>query len=107
MQAANKARTPATPDEIWLLQHPPVFTLGLAGKPEHILAADGIPVVKIDRGGQVTFHGPGQLVVYLLLDLKRLGFGVKELVKRIEQSVIDLLAEYAIESYRKRGMPGI
>ena len=107
MQQANKSRTPETPDEIWLLQHPPVFTLGLAGKPEHLLAPGNIPVFKIDRGGQVTYHGPGQLVVYLLLDLKRLGFGVKELVKRIEQSVIDLLAEYGIASYRISGMPGV
>ena len=107
MQQANKSRTAETPDEIWLLQHPPVFTLGLAGKPEHLLAPGNIPVFQIDRGGQVTYHGPGQLVVYLLLDLKRLGFGVKELVKRIEQSVIDLLAEYGIASYRISGMPGV
>ena len=107
MQAANKSRSPDTPDEMWLLEHPPVFTLGLAGKPEHVLAPGDIPVVKIDRGGQVTYHGPGQLVVYLLLDLKQLGYGVKELVKRIEQSIIDLLAEYMIESYRKAGMPGV
>ena len=107
MQAANKSRTPTTPDEIWLLEHPPVFTLGLAGKPEHLLAAGKIDVIKIDRGGQVTYHGPGQLVIYLMLDLSRLGFGVKELVKRIEQSVIDLLAEYGIESYRRKTMPGV
>ena len=107
MQQANKSRAPETPDEIWLLEHAPVFTLGLAGKREHVLAPGDIPVIKIDRGGQVTYHGPGQLVVYLLLDLKRLGFGVKELVKRIEQSVIDLLAEYGIESFRKGGMPGV
>ncbi len=107
MQQANKSRAPETPDEIWLLEHAPVFTLGLAGKPEHVLAPGDIPVIKIDRGGQVTYHGPGQLVVYLLLDLKRLGFGVKELVKRIEQSVIDLLAEYGIESFRKSRMPGV
>ena len=107
MQQANKSRTPETRDEIWLLEHPPVFTLGLAGKPEHVLAPGTIPVIRIDRGGQVTYHGPGQLVVYLLLDLKRLGFGVKELVKRIEKAVIGLLAEYAVESYRKSGMPGV
>ena len=107
MQQANKCRAPETPDEIWLLEHTPVFTLGLAGKREHVLAPGDIPVIKIDRGGQVTYHGPGQLVVYLLLDLKRLGFGVKELVKRIEQSVIDLLAEYGIEGFRKSGMPGV
>lgn len=107
MQAANKARTAETPDEIWLLEHSPVFTLGLAGKPEHVLAPSDIVVIKTDRGGQVTYHGPGQLVVYLLLDLRRLGIGVKELVRRIEKSVIDLLAEYQIESYRLIGMPGV
>ncbi|MEO8385369.1 MAG: lipoyl(octanoyl) transferase LipB [Betaproteobacteria bacterium] len=107
MQRLNKSRAPETPDEIWLLQHPPVFTLGLAGKPEHVLAPGDIPVIKIDRGGQVTYHGPGQLVLYLLLDIRRLGFGVKELVKRIEQSVIDLLAEYGIDSFRRNGMPGV
>ena len=107
MQQLNKSRTSATPDEIWMLQHPPVFTLGLAGRPEHVLAPGAIPVVKTDRGGQVTYHGPGQLVVYLLLDIRRLGFGVKELVKRIEQSVIDLLAEYGIDSIRRNGMPGV
>ena len=107
MQAANKSRTPATPDEFWLLEHPPVFTLGLAGKAEHLLAPGNIPIVKTDRGGQVTYHGPGQLLVYLLIDLKRSGFGVKELVNRIEQSVIDLLAEYGIASHRKSGMPGV
>ena len=107
MQAANKSRTPETRDEFWLLQHPPVFTLGLAGKPEHVLAPGDISVLKIDRGGQVTYHGPGQLVVYLLLDMKGLGYGVKALVKRIEQSVIDLLAEYGIKSYRIAGMPGV
>lgn len=107
MQAANKSRTPTTLDEIWLLEHPPVFTLGLAGKPEHLLIPGNIEVIKIDRGGQVTYHGPGQLVIYLMLDLGRTGFGVKELVKRIEQSVIDLLAEYGIESYRRKTMPGV
>lgn len=107
MQAHNRSRTSDTPDEIWLLEHPPVYTLGLAGKPEHVLDAKNIPVIKVERGGQVTYHGPGQLVVYLLLDVKRLGFGVKELVRRIEQSLIDLLAQYGIESYRKIGMPGV
>ena len=107
MQAANQSRTPDRRDEWWLLEHPPVFTLGLAGKPEHVIAPGDIPVIKIDRGGQVTYHGPGQLVAYLLLDVKKLGFGVKELVKRIEQAVIDLLAEYAIDSHRKSGMPGV
>ena len=97
-------------DEIWLLEHPPVFTQGLAGKPEHVLEPGSIPVIKVERGGQVTYHGPGQLVAYLLLDTRQLashGCGVKELVRRIEQSLIDLLAEYGVESYRKAGMPGV
>jgi lipoyl(octanoyl) transferase len=107
MQAYNRSRTVDTPDEIWLLEHPPVYTLGLAGKPEHVLDAKNIPVIKVERGGQVTYHGPGQLVAYLLLDVRRLGIGVKELVRRIEQSLIDLLAQYDIESFRKAGMPGV
>ena len=97
-------------DEIWLLEHPPVFTQGLASKPEHVLEPGSIPVIKVERGGQVTYHGPGQLVAYLLLDTRQLashGCGVKELVRRIEQSLIDLLAEYGVESYRKVGMPGV
>lgn len=107
MRARTKARMQDTPDEIWLLEHPPVFTLGLAGKPEHILNAGEIPVVKIDRGGQVTYHGPGQLVAYLLLGLRTRGYGVKELVRRIEQSIIDLLQEYGIAAERRAGMPGV
>lgn len=107
MQAFTAGRTPATPDEIWLLEHPPVFTLGQAGKREHLLTDIGIPVVPIDRGGQVTYHGPGQLVAYLLLDLKRRGYGVKELVRRMEQAVIDLLAEEGIRGERMEGAPGI
>jgi lipoyl(octanoyl) transferase len=107
MQTHNRTRTADTADEIWLLEHPPVFTLGLAGKPEHVLNAGEIPVIKVERGGQVTYHGPGQLVAYLQLDVKRLGYGVKELVRRIEQSLIDLLAQYEIESFRKVGMPGV
>ena len=107
MQSHNRTRTHDTPDEIWLLEHPRVYTLGLAGKPEHVLDAGDIPVIKVERGGQVTYHGPGQLVAYLLLDVKRLGYGVKELVRRIEQSLIDLLAQYEIESFRKAGMPGV
>jgi lipoyl(octanoyl) transferase len=107
MQAFTAARTPDTPDEIWLCQHPPVFTQGLAGKPEHLLRDIGIPVVKIDRGGQITYHGPGQLVAYLLLDLKRRNLGVKALVHRIEQALIDLLAEYDIAAARRPGAPGV
>ncbi|MBL8520921.1 MAG: lipoyl(octanoyl) transferase LipB [Betaproteobacteria bacterium] len=107
MQVANRHRAPATADEIWLLEHPPVFTLGLAAKPEHVLAPGDIPVVKIDRGGQVTYHGPGQAVVYLMLDVRKLGYGVKELVRRIEEAVIRVLAGYGIDGFRRPGMPGV
>jgi len=107
MRAHNRASTADTPDEIWILEHAPVFTQGLAGKPEHVLDAGDIPVVQIDRGGQVTYHGPGQLVVYLLLNMRGRSYGVKALVNRIEQSVIDLLAEYGVEGVRQAGMPGV
>jgi len=107
MQAFTAQRGPDTPDEIWLLEHPPVFTLGLAGKREHILHATDIPVISIDRGGQVTYHGPGQIVAYLLLDLKRRGYGVRELVRRMEQAIIDLLADYGIEGTRRDKAPGV
>ena len=101
------ARTPATPDEIWIVEHPPVFTLGQAGKPEHLLVDVGIPVVKIDRGGQITYHGPGQVVLYLLLDLTRLKIKVRELVTAIEQAVIDFLAAYGLKADRLAGAPGV
>ncbi len=107
MQAFTAARGPDTADEIWLVEHPPVFTLGQAGKREHLLRDIGIPVVAIDRGGQVTYHGPGQVVAYLLIDLKRRGIGVKELVRRMEQAVIDLLAEFGIQAERLAGAPGV
>ncbi|MEZ5614739.1 MAG: lipoyl(octanoyl) transferase LipB [Rhodocyclaceae bacterium] len=107
MQRFTAERTADTPDELWLTAHPPVFTQGLAGKPEHLLADIGIPVVKIDRGGQVTYHGPGQAVAYLLLDLSRRGLGVRELVRRIEQAVIDLLAEYGLAGERMASAPGV
>ncbi len=107
MQDFTAARTPDTPDEIWLLQHPPVFTLGMAGKREHLLADIGIPVIAIDRGGQITYHGPGQVIIYLLLDLKRRGFGIKELVRRMEQAIIDLLAAHGISAERLAGAPGV
>ena len=107
MQAFTAARTGQTEDQAWLVEHPPVFTLGLAGRPEHVRAPGDIPVVKTDRGGQVTYHGPGQAVAYLLLDLKRAKLGVRELVRRIEAAVIDLLASYGIEGARREGMPGI
>lgn len=107
MRDFTAARGPDTPDEIWLLEHPPVFTLGMAGKREHLLADIGVPVVPIDRGGQVTYHGPGQIVGYLLLDLRRLGYGVRELVWRIEQAVIGVLAEFGIAGSRLAGAPGV
>mgnify|MGYP000305290068 FL=1 len=107
MQAFTAARTPETPDELWLVEHPPVYTLGQAGKPEHILRDVGIPVVKIDRGGQVTYHGPGQVVIYLLCDLHRLKIKVRELVTTIEQAVIDLLAEHGVCAERRDGAPGV
>ncbi len=107
MQAFTAARTPETPDELWLVEHPPVYTLGQAGKPEHILHDVGIPVVKIDRGGQVTYHGPGQVVIYLLCDLHRLKIKVRELVTTIEQAVIDLLAEHGVCAERRDGAPGV
>lgn len=107
MQAFTAARDADTPDELWLCEHPPVFTQGLAGKPEHLLADIGVPVVKIDRGGQVTYHGPGQIVCYLLLDLKRRGLTIKGLVNRMEQAVIDLLAEYGVNAERLSGAPGV
>lgn len=107
MQTFTDSRNTDTTDEVWLVQHPPVFTLGLNGKREHILDPGEIPVVKCDRGGQVTYHGPGQLVAYLLLDLRRRELGVKSLVKKIEQAIIELLAEYAIRGERREGAPGI
>lgn len=107
MQEFTAARNESTPDELWLLEHPPVYTQGQAGKPEHVLNPGDIPIVQIDRGGQVTYHGPGQLVAYLLLDLKRHKLGVREMVRKIEQSVIDLLAEYGIEAYGKVDAPGV
>ncbi len=107
MRRFTEDRGPATADEIWLTEHPPVFTQGLNGRAEHLLAPGDIPVVQIDRGGQVTFHGPGQLVLYCLLDLQRLGIGVKGLVGTIEKSVIELLAEYAIDAKTMAGAPGV
>jgi lipoyl(octanoyl) transferase len=108
MRAFTDSRTPNTPDEIWLVEHPPVFTLGLAGDPAHLLVADsGIPLVKVDRGGQITYHGPGQVVAYLLLDLRRRKLMVRELVRRIEEGVIETLASYNLRSERKAGAPGI
>jgi lipoyl(octanoyl) transferase len=107
MQEFTASRTPETPDELWIVEHPPVYTLGQAGKPEHILEEVGIPVVKIDRGGQVTYHGPGQVVIYLLLDLSRLKIKVRELVTAIEQGVIDFLAAQGVVAERRAGAPGV
>ena len=107
MQEFTAARTPETPDELWVVEHPPVFTLGQAGKPEHLLRDVGIPIVKIDRGGQVTYHGPGQVVIYLLLDLQRLKIKVRELVTAIEQALIDFLAEQGATAGRRTGAPGV
>ncbi len=107
MQEFTAARTEGTADELWIVEHPPVYTLGQAGKPEHILRDVGIPLVKIDRGGQVTYHGPGQVVIYLLLDLARLKIKVRELVTAIEQAVIDLLAEHGVTAERRDGAPGV
>ncbi len=107
MQDFTARRTADTADELWLCEHPPVFTLGLAGRPEHLLRDVGIPMIKTDRGGQITYHGPGQLVCYLLLDLRRRRLGVRDLVRRIEQAVIALLGDYGIEGARREGAPGV
>ncbi len=107
MSAFTDARGPDTPDELWILDHDPVFTLGQAGKPEHVLAPGDIPVVRTERGGQVTYHGPGQIVGYPLLDLRRLGIGVRELVDRIEQALIDTLEHWNIVAVRREGAPGV
>ena len=107
MRQLTRERDEQTPDEIWLLQHPRVFTQGQAGKAEHVLAAGDIPVIQVERGGQVTYHGPGQLVAYLMLDLRRLDLGVRELVTAMEQSLVDLLAGYSIEAAPKADAPGV
>lgn len=107
MQDFTARRTPDTADELWLLEHPPVYTQGQAGKPEHLIAPTGIPVVPIDRGGQITYHGPGQVVAYVLVDLRRRGYGIRELVTRMEQAVIDLLAAQGVTATRLAGAPGV
>ena len=107
MQAFTAARTAATPDEIWLLEHPPVFTLGLNGRREHVLAPGDIPVIHVDRGGQVTYHGPGQAVAYVLLDLKRYGLTVRALVELLENAVITLCAAHGVEAVGRRDAPGV
>lgn len=107
MKDFTLARTKDTYDEIWLLQHPSVYTLGVAGKSEHLLQDNGIAVIKTDRGGQVTYHGPGQIVAYLLLDIRRLKLGVRELVRKMEGAVIDLLQEYCIDTESHKEAPGV
>jgi len=107
MRSLTERRDASVEDELWLLEHPPVFTLGLAGRREHVLAPGAVPVVQTDRGGQVTYHGPGQVVAYAMVDLRRRSLGVKELVRRLEQAAIDVLAGYGIAGERRAGMPGV
>ncbi|MCX7898120.1 MAG: lipoyl(octanoyl) transferase LipB [Rhodocyclaceae bacterium] len=107
MRAFTAARDGATHDEIWLCEHPPIFTLGLAGKPEHRRYDIGVPLVHTDRGGQITYHGPGQLIAYVLLDLRRRGLTVKGLVHRLEEAAIRLLAAYGVAGERIHGAPGV
>ena len=107
MQQFTDQRDQNTLDELWLVEHPPVFTQGLAGKAEHILAAGDIPVIQVDRGGQVTYHGPGQIVAYPMINLRRHGIGVKSLVFGIEQAIIDTVAHYGVEAARKDNAPGV
>jgi lipoyl(octanoyl) transferase len=107
MQQFTDDRTAATPDEVWLVEHPPVFTQGQAGRAEHVLAPGDIPVVQVDRGGQVTFHGPGQVVAYILLDIRRRRLGVRTLVTHIEEAIIRVLDHYGVSGERVPGAPGI
>lgn len=107
MQAFTDSRDESTPDEIWFVEHPPVFTMGLNASKEHLLAPGDIPVVQIDRGGQVTFHGPGQLMMYPLIDIRRANIGVRCLVSALEQSVVDLAAGYDISAYARKEAPGV
>src|SRR5690625_3111942 len=107
MSEFTSQRDPDTPDELWLVEHPPVFTQGQAGKAEHLLLPGEIPVIQSDRGGQVTYHGPGQLVAYPLLNLRRLNFGVRDLVSALEQVLVAVLASYNIEAYAKADAPGV
>ena len=107
MQQFTETRSSLTPDEIWFTEHPPVFTLGLNASREHLLTPGDIPVIQVDRGGQVTYHGPGQLMIYPLLDLKRAGLGVRDLVTGLEQTVVDLLADFDIEAASRKDAPGV
>lgn len=107
MQAWTDARGDDTPDELWITEHPPIYTLGLAGRREHVLRENAIPALKVDRGGQVTYHGPGQLVVYVLVDLRRRKLGVRELVRRLEAAVVEWLGSSGITAYGKPAAPGV
>ncbi|MDN5936488.1 MAG: lipoyl(octanoyl) transferase LipB [Nitrosospira sp.] len=107
MKDFTASRTENTPDEIWLLQHPPVYTQGVAGRPEHLLRNDGIIVIRTDRGGQITYHGPGQIIAYLLLDMRRLKLGVRELVRKMEGAVVDLLRDYHVDAEGRVAAPGV
>jgi lipoyl(octanoyl) transferase len=107
MQAFTDARTPQTDDEIWLTEHAPIYTLGLAGRRLHLLRDNGIPAIKIDRGGQITYHGPGQLVAYVLIDLRRRGLGVRDMVRRLEAAVVEWLRTHGIAAYGKPSAPGV
>ena len=107
MVSFTEKRNNQTKDELWTLEHRSVFTQGLSGKPEHLLKETEIEVIKSDRGGQITYHGPGQLIVYCLIDIKRLGIGVKQMVSIIEKSIIDLLSDYSISSHKIPGAPGV
>lgn len=107
MRAFTDGRTPATADEFWLLEHPPVFTLGRAARREHVISPGDIPVVQVDRGGQVTYHGPGQLVIYTLVDLQRLGIGVRRLVQTLESALIDTLGLHGVSAASRPGAPGV
>ena len=107
MQEFTTIRDASTPDELWLVQQPPVYTLGQAGKPEHLLQTTDIPLVKIDRGGQITYHGPGQVVAYLLIDLHRRHLKVREMVNLLEQSIIDCIADFGLDAHRQEGAPGV
>lgn len=107
MQAWTDARTADTPDELWITEHPPIYTLGLAGRYEHLKCANGIARLKVDRGGQVTYHGPGQLVVYTLIDLRRAGLTVREMVRRLEAAVVEWLDSFGLFAYGKAAAPGV
>jgi lipoyl(octanoyl) transferase len=107
MKDFTASRTAETADEIWLLQHPPVYTQGIAGRPEHLLHNNGILVIRTDRGGQITYHGPGQIIAYLLLDLRRLKLGVRDLVKKMEGAVVDLLQDYGLRASGSADAPGV